>query len=119
MENYTKFALKPEEDLRSLLQSADDLFVLACGKCYKEFDTANEPELEQFVALAKELGKRITGTAQGDFLCNKTKALRLPDMIPEGTKCVFVISCGLGIQTVAGPRAMPHRKVSYPSPAAA
>ncbi len=101
MENYTKFALKPEAELESLLQKLDNIFVLACGKCYKEYLSPAEPELDEVTALAAKLGKKVTGSAQGDFLCNKTKALNLPNMIPDGTACVVVISCGLGVQTVA------------------
>ena len=41
-------------------------------------------------------------SARVDFLCNKTQTeKKLQDMIPEGTENVIVISCGLGIQTVA------------------
>ena len=101
MENYTKFTLKPEEDLRSLLQNLDNIFVLACGKCYKEYLTPEEPELAAVTALAETLGKTVTGAKQGDFLCNKTKAMNLPNMIPAGTENVLVISCGLGVQTAA------------------
>ena len=101
MENYTKFALKAEEELSALLQKLDNIFVLACGKCYKEYLSADEPELSAVIALAEGLGKTVTGKAQGDFLCNKTKALNLPKMLPAGTENVLVISCGLGVQTAA------------------
>ena len=102
LENYTKYKLKAEEELKSLLADKDNLFVIACNKCFKEFETTQEPDCDAFVALAGELGKNITGTAKADFLCNKTKAQQaLPAMIPEGTEHVVTISCGLGIQTVA------------------
>ena len=102
MENYTKYALKAENELREVLAGIDDLFVIACAKCFKEFDTLQEPELDQFLAIAKDMGKTVTGTARPDFLCNKTKAeAKLASMIPEGTKNIVVLSCGLGIQTVA------------------
>ncbi len=102
MENYTKYALKPIEQLQKLLTQVDDLFVIACNKCFQEFTTTEEPELDEFLAIAKDMGKHITGTTRADFLCNSYKAANyLPQMIPEGTKAVFVISCGLGIQTVA------------------
>ena len=57
MENYTKFALKAEEELSALLQKLDNIFVLACGKCYKEYLSADEPELSAVIALAEGLGK--------------------------------------------------------------
>ena len=102
MENYTKYALKAEDELRKVLAHIDDLFVIACNKCYKEFDTLQEPELETFLAITASMGKTVTGTACPDFLCNKTKVEgKLAAMVPEGTKHIVVLSCGLGIQTVA------------------
>ena len=102
LENYTKYQLKAYDELAALLEGKDNLFVIACNKCFKEFETNNEPDCEAFLKLAEGLDKTITGTAKADFLCNKYKAVKLlPDMIPEGTEHVVVISCGLGIQTVA------------------
>ena len=102
MENYTKYKLKAESELASILDGKDNLFVIACNKCFKEFETTQEPDCDVFVKFAAEQGKTVTGTAKADFLCNKTKAEKnLSAMIPEGTEHVVVISCGLGIQTVA------------------
>lgn len=102
MENYTKYRLKAEEELKSVLEGVDNLFVIACNKCFKEFETMQEPELDAVVALAQGMGKTVTGTGKADFLCNKTKAEKgLQAMIPEGTENVVVVSCGLGVQTVA------------------
>ncbi len=108
MENYTKYKLKAEEELTRLLECKDNLFVMACNKCFKEFETTNEPDCETFVAFAEGLGKTVTGTAKADFLCNKTKAQKaLPGIIPAGTENVVVISCGLGIQTIADVAGIP------------
>ncbi len=102
MENYTKYALKDASELTGILDGKDNLFVIACNKCFKEFETMQEPDLDAFLELAKSLGKTVTGTAKADFLCNKTKAQKgLKAMIPEGTDHVVAISCGLGVQTVA------------------
>jgi len=108
LENYTKYALKAEEELKEVLSGIDNLFVIACAKCFKEFDTLEEPELAAFLAIAEGMGKKITGTARPDFLCNKTKASgKLVSMIPEGTENIVVLSCGLGIQTVADVSGLP------------
>ena len=108
MENYTKYKLKANEELVQLLEGRDNLFVIACNKCFKEFQTLQEPDQDAFLQLAQELGKTVTGTAKADFLCNKTKAEKgLRAMIPEGTENVVVISCGLGIQTVADVAGIP------------
>ena len=37
LENYTKYTLKPLEQLQALLAETDDIFVIACNKCFKEF----------------------------------------------------------------------------------
>ena len=102
MENYTKYRLKAEEELLHTLEGKDNLFVIACNKCFKEFESLNEPECETFADLAARNGKTVTGTAKIDFLCNKTLTVqKLEDLIPDGTDNVVVISCGLGVQTVA------------------
>lgn len=102
MENYTKYKLKSDDELSSLLADKDQLFLIACNKCFKEFKTVDEPDCEEFEKLARGQGKTITGSAKVDFLCNKIQTeKKLQDMIPEGTENVVVISCGLGVQTVA------------------
>ncbi len=102
MENYTKYKLKSAEELLPLLEQTDDLFVIACNKCFKEFETVDEPDLQEFLKLAQDQGKNIVGSVKLDFLCNKVQTGRkLMDAIPENAKNIFVISCGLGIQTIA------------------
>ena len=102
MENYTKYKLKADEELQALLEGKDNLFVIACNKCFKEYEALNEPECETFAALAEQCGKTVTGSKKIDFLCNKTLTVqKLEDLIPDGTEHIVVISCGLGVQTVA------------------
>lgn len=102
MEDYTKFRLKNEDELKTLLDGKDNIFVIACNKCYKEFDAEEEPERIEFISLAEKLSKTIIGSKTTDFLCNKTHiAKTLENTSPDKAGCVFVISCGYGIQTVA------------------
>ncbi len=102
MENYTKYKLKEHDELEALLADKDNLFVIACNKCFKEFVTVDEPDCDEFLELAAKQGKTVTGSAKVDFVCNKVQTERkIKDMIPEGTENVVVISCGLGVQTVA------------------
>ena len=103
MENYTKYKLKSKDELSSLLDGKDRLFLIACNKCFKEFETVDEPDCEAFEKLALEQGKTVTGSVKVDFLCNKVQTeKKLKGMISEETENVIVISCGLGVQTVAG-----------------
>ena len=102
MENYTKYKLKEHDELEALLADKDNLFEIACNKCFKEFVTVDEPDCDEFLELAAKQGKTVTGSAKVDFVCNKVQTERkIKDMIPEGTENVVVISCGLGVQTVA------------------
>ena len=71
MENYTKYKLKEHDELVSLLEGKDNLFIVACNKCFKEFDTIDEPDCGEFEKIAAEQGKTITGSVKVDFLCNK------------------------------------------------
>ena len=100
--DYTKYVLKSTEELEELLKGKDNFFVVSCNKCFKEFDTTEEPECGSFSAIAQEQGKNITGTVKVDFLCNKVQTeKKLAGIVPEGTENVVVISCGLGVQTLS------------------
>ena len=102
MENYTKYALKSVDELAPVIAEANNIFVIACNKCFKEFENTNEPDCEAFEKIVADQGKTVVGSAKVDFLCNKTQTVKkFDDMIPEGTESIFVVSCGLGIQTVA------------------
>ena len=102
MENYTKYKLKAPEELAGVLAGTDKLFVVACNKCFKEFETLQEPDCDAFEKIAAENGKTVTGSVKIDFLCNKTLTVKkLPDLIPDDAESIFVCACGLGIQTVA------------------
>lgn len=100
--DYTKFKLKPKEELAEVLKDKDKLFIIACRKCFKEFVAEIEPECVEFENIAKEQGKNIAGCVQVDYLCNKNNEKKIKDLnIPGQANAVFVISCGLGIQSVA------------------
>ncbi len=102
MENYTKYRLKGFEELEPVINGTDNIFVIACNKCFKEFEALQEPDCDAFRNMAAYCGKNVTGAAKIDFLCNKVQTERkLMDAIPEGTESIFVVSCGLGVQTIA------------------
>ena len=102
MEDYTKFKLKKKDELTALLENRSNVFIVACNKCYKEFEAADEPEREELAQLAGELGITVAGGINIDFLCNKTLTeKKLKAALPPEAESIFVISCGLGIQTIA------------------
>ncbi len=103
MENYTKYKLKAADELDALLSGTDNLFIIACNKCFKEFDTVEESECGEMEQFAAGRGKNITGVARVDFLCNRTLTEKNLT-IPQSTEHIVVLACGLGIQTLADVR---------------
>ncbi len=102
MENLTKFRIKPENEIKNTVAGLNNIFVIACNKCFKEFSNTDEPECENLVSIISDCGKNITGSTCVDFLCNKVQTVRkLKDIIPDSTENVIVASCGLGVQTIA------------------
>ena len=61
LENYTKYKLKSNDELAELLADKDNLFIVACNKCFKEFETVDEPECSELEKFAAEQGKTVTG----------------------------------------------------------
>ena len=102
MVDYTKYELKSKEELEALLADKDNLFVVSCNKCFKEFAQVQEPECDSLMELARSMGKTVTGSMTLDFLCNSVQSQKkLAEAVPEGTDYAVVISCGLGVQTAA------------------
>ncbi len=108
MENYTKYKLKDYEELSALLEGKDNLFIVSCNKCFKEFETLEETDCDTLAEYVGAFDKTVTGTVKVDFLCNKTQTVKaLSGLIPEGTEHILVAACGLGIQTVADLEKLP------------
>ena len=108
MEDYTKFRLKPTQELKQLLKDKDNLFIIACNKCFKEYTPDKEPECGIFAELTLSEGKNITGCEYIDFLCNEHLTSKMLETLPQtDTDNVIVISCGLGVQTIAGLTGLP------------
>ena len=59
MENYTKYKLKSSDELASVLDGKDNLFVIACNKCFKEFETVDEPDCGRISEIRCRSGKEL------------------------------------------------------------
>ncbi len=75
MENYTKYKLKGNDELVSLLAEKDHLFIVACNKCFKEFETLDEPECGEFEKIVRSRENRC-GQLQGWTFCATKSRLR-------------------------------------------
>jgi len=90
--------LKSKELLDSLTQGK--VFIINCHGC-KEVSFP-EKEAEEF---EKSLGDKVTGILTTDYICNiDNLPLRLEKHAAaiEAADAVLVLSCGVGVQTVAG-----------------
>ncbi len=100
--DYTKFRLKPSEELRAVLQPLKRIFVLSCGKCFKQLEQEDEEQHAQLVEALGDDGKKVSGHAQIDFLCNEfLSGKKISTLDPSRYDGIGVISCGLGVQFVA------------------
>jgi len=100
--DYTKFRLKPTEEIRGTFKQVNQIFILSCAKCYKIFEEENEEEYTHFLDILGEDHKKIVGHAVIDFLCNKfLSEKRILNLDLSNCDSVGVISCGLGVQFVA------------------
>ena len=89
--------LKNKDVIKSLIQGK--VFVLVCHGC-KEIKFP-EAEAEE---LIKELAEITTGTLTTDYICNvENLKLRLQKHAAaiEAASTILVLSCGVGVQTVA------------------
>ena len=99
--------LKDKEALASLL--GDKVFIINCHGCRE----VRFPELEaqEFETELLSAGK-VTGVLTTDYICNvenlKARLERRRAMLDEADT-VLVLSCGVGVQTVA--ECLPDKKI--------
>ena len=99
--------LKSKEELLALVPGK--VFLLNCHGCKElRFPEAEALELEKELALAD----RLAGVLTTDYICNpENLALRLERVMAqiEQADAILVLSCGVGVQTVA--QCLAHKKV--------
>ncbi|MGC8804518.1 MAG: electron transport complex subunit RsxC [Candidatus Ratteibacteria bacterium] len=102
MIDYTKYRLKPDEEIKEIFKSINSVFIIWCKKCYKEFTTDIEPECESLHKILGENHNKIKGCSGIDFLCNNYHTTkRLIELNLKENETIGVLSCGIGIQFVA------------------
>ncbi|MEW6069956.1 MAG: electron transport complex subunit RsxC [Candidatus Thermoplasmatota archaeon] len=101
--DFTKFKLKPQEEILEWLKDSRKIFVIACKKCYKEFSAEPEKELSELLKILDQTNKTIT-SVEFDFLCNivltENKLKQNQENIKDADS-IAVISCGIGVQNIA------------------
>lgn len=92
---------KPDKELIDLLDEYKSLFIVACGGCPVGCESGGMGRVSELEKLLVENGKKVTGSALIDFLCNKalvgSKLISYLDPL-KTTDAVLVVSCGIGVQ---------------------
>src|SRR4030042_2970005 len=95
---------KPLEEILESLGEEKNIYLLACNGCAEVCETGGEKGLLKMKAELEKAGKKITGTAIVDFLCNKvlvaTRLAREADKI-EKADSILTLTCGIGVQAVS------------------
>ena len=95
---------KPIEEVVESLGGENDIFLLGCNGCAEVCETGGEKALLAMKAELEKAGKKVTGTALVDFLCNKvlvaTRLAREMDKIKQADS-ILVLTCGVGVQAVS------------------
>ncbi|MFN3550723.1 MAG: electron transport complex subunit RsxC [Endomicrobiia bacterium] len=102
--NFVKFELKPEQELKSLLEEKNEIIILACSKCFIQYTSQEVSQsCNPIFKIFKKLNKNIKKCVELNFLCNtyinQEKILKIVNKYDKDEICVF--SCGLGVQNVA------------------
>ncbi len=95
---------KPIEEIIKSLGEEKNIFLLACNGCAEACQTGGAEAMSRMKAELEKAGKKITGTALVDFLCNKVLVTsRLARQMNEikSADSILVLTCGIGVQAVA------------------
>ena len=95
---------KTWEEISGYLDGESSIFILGCNGCAQASGSGGPTQVAEMKSKLEETGKRVTGSAVIDFLCekalvksklrNKTEQLKTADSI-------LVMTCGVGVQAVA------------------
>ena len=94
---------KDNAEIVESLQGVQNVFILGCQGCPIGCETGGQPWIEEMTKLLTDAGKRVSGSALIDMICNKAivgiKLGRMADRI-AAAEAILVGSCGVGVQAV-------------------
>jgi hypothetical protein len=105
---------KPWEEILGYLNGENSIFIIGCNGCAQASGTGGPVQVEEMKSKLEEAGKKVTGTAVIDFLCEKALIKsRLKNKITQikPADSILVMTCGVGVQATAAS----VRKVCHPA----
>ena len=100
-----KSVQKPLEEILRSLEGEEKVFLVGCNGCAEGCESGGEPQVIEVKQQLEEAGKQITGRTSIDMVCNEDltrKSLKAHEEEILSADSVLVLTCGSGIQTVAG-----------------
>jgi hypothetical protein len=95
---------KPWEEILGYLDGESSVFILGCNGCAQASGTGGPEQVAEMKSQLEEAGKKVTGSAVIDFLCEKALVKsRLRGKIEQvkTADSILVMTCGIGVQAVA------------------
>ena len=105
---------KPWEEILSYLDGENSVFILGCNGCAQASGTGGPEQVAEMKNQLEEAGKKVSGSAVIDFLCEKALVKsRLRSKVEQikAADSILVMTCGVGVQAVAAS----VRKVCHPA----
>lgn len=95
---------KPLDEILSYLKGENKIFIVACDGCSTGSQVSDPVHTQALVEELQQNGKTVTGVARIEMVCNGgLTALMLAQQLPAVNEAdsIGVLSCGVGIQSVA------------------
>jgi hypothetical protein len=95
---------KPLEEILSSLEGEKAIFLIGCKGCAEGCESGGEQQVGEMKQRLEEEGKTITGVSLIDMVCNESLTmmkLNAHKREVEASDSILVLSCGVGVQTVA------------------
>ncbi len=96
---------KKLDKILEMIGDAKSVFVVGCGLCATSSKTGGENEVKDLAAKLEAVGKQVLGSTVVDSTCDTRlckKSFKQFETEIENSDALVVMSCGAGVQTVAG-----------------
>lgn len=96
---------KKYDEILKMLKDAKNVFIVGCGSCATKANTGGEEQVKDFANRLKKDGKNILGYTIVESTCDERlcrKSLSEFKNELDQADAFLVMSCGAGVQTIAG-----------------
>jgi ferredoxin len=95
---------RPMQEVLESLSGVERVFIVACGGCPVGCKSGGQERMAELAGAMGQAGIQTTGSAEIDFLCNKSlvgNQLAYHLSALKQTEALLVVSCGIGVQATA------------------